>query len=80
MRPMLIWPGLILSLMLGLGVCGLAVSQELPPEVPAAQTLLESAHAVANAQPSVPEGPAAEEPAPEPMTLHVCPIMKRTQR
>ena len=79
MRPMLIWPGLSLSLMLGLGVCGLAVSQELPPEVPADQTLLESAHVVANAQPSAPDGPA-EEPASEPMTLHVCTIMKRTQR
>ena len=61
MRTVAFWTCVILSLCVG----GLAVSQELPPEVPADQTLLESPHVVADAQPSAPDGPA-EEPAPDP--------------
>ena len=61
MRTVVIWTCVILSLCVG----GLAVSQDLPPQIPADQSLLESTRVVADAQPSAPEDPA-EEPAPEP--------------
>ena len=46
-------------------VCGLAVARELPPESQADQSLLEDTRAVADAQPSAPEGPAGDA-APDP--------------
>ena len=46
MRSVVIWPGLILSLMLGLGVGGVILSQDLPPEMRADQYLLEGQRAV----------------------------------
>lgn len=61
MRTVVTWTCVILCLSL----CGLAVPQDLPPEIPADQSLLESTRVVADAQPSAPEGPA-EEAAPEP--------------
>ena len=46
MRSMVLWPGLVLSLLLGLGVGELILSQELPPEIRADQYLLEGQRAV----------------------------------
>ena len=61
MRTVATWMCVILSLC----VWGLAVSQALPSEIQADQSLLKGQRAVADAQPSAPEGPA-EETAPEP--------------
>ena len=49
MRSVVIWPGLVLSLMLGVGMGELILSQDLPPEMRADQYLLEGKRAV-NAQ------------------------------
>ena len=60
LRTVMTWMGPLLIL----GVCGLAVAQELPPEIQADQDLLEDTRVVAEAQPAAPESPAGEA-APE---------------
>ena len=56
MRPVTTGMGLLLILCVG----GLAVAQELPPEMRADQYLLEGTRVVAEAEPADPESPAGE--------------------
>ena len=52
MRSVVIWPGLVLSLLVGLGMGELILSQDLPPEMRADQYLLEGTRALKQKDPA----------------------------